>query len=163
MAGARHDPPGEQLCTAVSIRNTQGTIENENCTRNDISVLSFLPLTLSYSVRRGPDFTFPSLKKQVFVVVACHFQTVPRVTWAPPRTVSVTRRTRRTSVTTPRLALTTPSPPRKPVNRAVLLVQTASSGRGVGVPPLAPATSRPRGRTRLPTLRVMSPGPSTAT
>lgn len=80
MAGARHDPPGEQLCTAVSIRNTQGTIENENCTRNDISVLSFLPLTLSYSVRRGPDFTFPSLKKQVFVVVACHFQTVPRVT-----------------------------------------------------------------------------------
>ena len=75
-----------------------------------------------------------------------HFQSAGQATWGPLPPVSVMRRTRPTSATTPRWARTTGSPPWRPARPAVRPTPSVSSGRGARPVPRAPATLRPRGR-----------------
>ena len=111
--------------------------------------LSFLPLSYTYIVLHS-------------ALHVSNFQSVPLVTSAPPLTVSVTRRTPPTLVTTPGWAPTTPSQAWPPARRAVQPTRPVSSGPGARGHPLAPATSRLSGRTSLQTLRATSQAPKIA-
>ena len=95
----------------------------------------------------------------------CDCQTVPWVTWGPHPTVSVTRRTWRTTGTTSMMAQITLSPPCMPARPVVRLSLSASSGPGETRDQQDPAISRPRGRISplaSETPGVMCPGPNTA-